>query len=161
MPHELNSARAAGRGDKHGPQQERARAQGRDLDWGWRADAHFVYLILLLGVHQAYGVPLSQGPIHHPEGYYHALQATVCITTHLEQRPASPSCTPQASAPHHSLHNSTVQNSTAAYTVHNEQVETLQLEVHLVAVVMAVEDEGSEGLAGCVLGGRNPLHDCL
>lgn len=107
----------AGRADKHGQKQERARAQGRDLDRGWRTDAHFIYLILLFGVHQAYGVTLSQGPIHDPEGYYHALQAIVRITPHLEQRPASPSCTPQASALHHSSDNSTVPNRTAAYTM--------------------------------------------
>ena len=34
-------------------------------------------------------------------------------------------------------------------------------EAHFVAVVMAVEDESSEGLVGCVLGCRNPVDNCL
>ena len=45
--------------------------------------------------------------------------------------------------------------------MHIEGVEDCEVAVHLVAVVMAVKDEGSEGLAGCVLGGGNPLHNCL
>ena len=35
------------------------------------------------------------------------------------------------------------------------------VEAHFVAVVVAVKDKSSEGLVSCVLGGRDPFHDCL